>query len=467
MLTFFLDRQLDISLYEQLYQKIKLAIENGDLVQNEKLPSKRKLASHLKISQTTVESAYSQLLVEGYLKSKPKVGYFVAANLDLLYKMNSPKQTKLAVKRKEDYLIDFKTNQVDAVNFPYDRFARIEREVVLDKLKNNLNRGDSFGVYEFRERIAEILYAYRGINAKAEQIVVGSGSEHLILLLVLLLGRDKIYAVEEPSYLKNYQLYQIYGVNVKAIGLDDEGILIEDLKKEKANIVHTTPSHQFPKGIVTTITRRLELLHWANESDTRYIIEDDYDSEFRFSGNPIPAMKGMDKADKVIYMNSFSKTLAPSFRISFMVLPEKLVNKYQKELAFFSSSVPTVNQLILERFIKSNEYERHLNRMKNNYKTKRDYLISLLEKSDFKDKIKIYGEEAGLHFLVNIQTEKSEDYLVEKAKDEGIRVYGLSEYTINRCNLSFEKTIVFGYSNLSLEMLNQGVLLLEKAWKNI
>lgn len=467
MLTFFLDRQSDISLYEQLYRYLKQAIENGELKQDEKLPSKRKLANHLKISQTTVESAYSQLLAEGYLKSKPKVGYFVAANLDLLYKMNSPKQTKLNIKSKEDYLIDFKTNQVDAVNFPYERFARIEREVVLDKLKNNLNRGDSFGVYELRERIAEILYAYRGINAKAEQIVVGSGSEHLILLLVLLLGRDKVYAVEEPSYLKNYQLYLAYGADVKAVGLDNEGIIIEGLRKEKTDIVHTTPSHQFPKGIVTTITRRIELLHWANEEDSRYIIEDDYDSEFRFSGNPIPAMKGMDKADKVIYMNSFSKTIAPTYRISFMVLPQKLVNKYQKELAFFSSSVPTVNQLILERFIKSNEYERHLNRMKNNYKLKRDHLIYLLENSEFKDKIKIYGEEAGLHFLVDIKTLKSEEYLVEKAKDEGVRIYGLSEYTINKCNLSVDKTIVFGYSNLSLEMLDKGVMLLEKAWKNI
>lgn len=467
MLTFFLDKLSELSLYEQLYVQIKLAIEEGKLKKNEKLPSKRKLANHLKISQTTVETAYGQLLAEGYILAKPKVGYFVTLDLDLLYKNIKDPSISLNTIKETEYLIDFRTNQVDSLNFPYEKFARIEREIVLDKLKSNINRGDIFGVYEFRQRIAEVLFAYRGIKALPEQIVVGSGSEHLILLLVLLLGRDKVYAVEDPSYLKNYQLYNAYGVKVKPIALDIEGINTELLKTEKCDIVHTTPSHQFPKGIVTGVKRRIELLRWASEKESRYIIEDDYDSEFRFSGNPIPAMKGLDKFDKVIYMNSFSKSLAPSFRISFMVLPEKLINDYREKLAFFSSSVPTSNQLILERFIASGEFEKHLNRMKNNYKQKRDYLINLINNSKLKDKLKIYGEEAGLHFLVNVLTEKTEEYLVEKAKEKGVRVYGLSEYYIKKNESTEQKTIVIGYSNLDLEKLKTGVELLEKAWKNI
>ena len=467
MLTFFLDRTSDTPIYEQLYNEIKKAIENKLLKENDKLPSKRKLANHLKISQTTIESAYNQLLAEGYIKSKVKVGYFVAADLGFLYRYEQINQIDIKPKPKEVYAVDFKTNQVDSLNFPYDKLAKIERDIILDKLPNYINRGDNFGVYELRERISEVLFSYRGIKASPEQIIVASGSEHLLLLLVMLLGREKTFGVEDPSYIKNYLLYKSYGVKVKGITLGEEGLDVEELIKSSIDIIHTTPSHQFPKGIVTPIKRRLELLNWASKKENRYIIEDDYDSEFRFFGNPIPAMKGMDKFDKVIYLNSFSKTLSPSFRISFMVLPERLINLYHQDLDFFSSSVPTLNQLVLESFIKSGEYERHLNRMKNIYKAKRDYLIELLESSKFKDKIEVFGEEAGLHFLIKVSTERSESYLINQAKEKSIRVYGLSEYYIEKHNEEEDKIIVIGYSNLSNSSLKEGVKNLEEAWENI
>ncbi|MDY0024247.1 MAG: PLP-dependent aminotransferase family protein, partial [Candidatus Izemoplasmatales bacterium] len=303
MLTFFLDRTSDTPIYEQLYNEIKKAIENKLLKENDKLPSKRKLANHLKISQTTIESAYNQLLAEGYIKSKAKVGYFVAADLSFLYRYEQINQIDIKPKPKEVYAVDFKTNQVDSLNFPYDKLAKIERDIILDKLPNYINRGDNFGVYELRERISEVLFSYRGIKASPEQIIVASGSEHLLLLLVMLLGREKTFGVEDPSYIKNYLLYKSYGVKVKGITLGGEGLDVEELIKSSIDIIHTTPSHQFPKGIVTPIKRRLELLNWASKKENRYIIEDDYDSEFRFFGNPIPAMKGMDKFDKVIYLN--------------------------------------------------------------------------------------------------------------------------------------------------------------------
>lgn len=467
MLTFFLDKQSGLPLYEQLYEQIKLAIAEGKLKKNEKMPSKRKLANHLKISQTTIESAYSQLLVEGYINSIPKVGYFVTTDLELLTNRRQLPVQEYGKMKEDEFLVDFKTNQVDSESFPYEKFAKIERDVVLDDFKNNLNRGDSFGVYDFRNKIAEILFSYRGIKASPEQIIVGSGSEHLILLLTLIFGRDKTYAVEDPSYLKNYLLYQTYGVRIKGIKLDDEGISLAELMKQKCDVVHVTPSHQFPSGIVTPIKRRLELLRWANENNNRYIIEDDYDSEFRFSGNPIPALKSLDKFDKVIYMNSFSKTLAPAFRISFMVLPPNLIKAYHDNLGFFSSSVPTANQLILARFIALGEYEKHLNRMKNNYKQKRDYLLRLLLESELKSKLEIMGEEAGLHFLIKIDTEQKESDLVEMAKNKGIRVYGLNEYFIDKTQEDSYKTIVFGYSNLSFEQMKTGVEILTQVWKNI
>jgi GntR family transcriptional regulator/MocR family aminotransferase len=391
----------------------------------------------------------------------------VTTNLDFLSQTKTLKSKKAFRKVTKEYEIDFKTNQVDAADFPYKAFAKIERDTVLDQLNQHLNRGDSFGLYELRERISNILFSYRGIKATPEQIVIGSGSEHLILLLVLLLGRDRIYAVEDPSYIKNYQLYQAYGVNVKTITLDNQGLRMDELGNSRAEIVHTTPSHQFPKGIVTQVERRLELIKWASEKSSRYLIEDDYDSEFRFFGSPIPAMKVMDRFDKVIYLNSFSKTLAPSFRLSYMVLPERLIDIYHENLSFFSSSVPLINQLVMEQFIHSGEYERHLNRMKNTYKLKRDYLINLLSNSSFSSKIKVYGEEAGLHFLVNFMTNFSENALVEMAKKYGVRVYGLSEYSLSSCEVSSVKTIVFGYSNLTTEEMKKGVDKLEVAWKNI
>jgi GntR family transcriptional regulator/MocR family aminotransferase len=467
MLTFFLDKNSEIPLYEQLYQAIKTAIINQELSKDEKLPSKRKLSAHLEISLTTVETAYSQLLAEGYIKSIPKVGFFIATNVDLSFNKKIIKEKKYISEKQKKYLIDFKTNQVDDKLFPYERLAKIEREVILDKLKNQINQGEMFGCYEFRSRISDILFAYRGIQAKPEQIIVGSGSEGLLALLVMLLGRNKTFAVENPSYIKNFKLYQAYGVKVKPVDLDSEGILINDLQKNKVDVVHTTPSHQFPMGIITSVSRRLELLNWVNSKDDLYIIEDDYDSEFRYFGTPIPAMKGLDKHDRVIYMNSFTKTLFPGLRISFLVLPERLISKYVKEFSFHSSSVPMINQLTIAEFISRGEYEKHLNRMKTNYKFKRDYLLSLLYKSSFSQKISVSGEDSGTHFLLKIETEKSEDYLIKKASNMGVRVYGLSEYYLNNDLNEKFKTIVIGYANLTKEDMIKGVSLLEEAWKNI
>jgi GntR family transcriptional regulator/MocR family aminotransferase len=283
----------------------------------------------------------------------------------------------------------------------------------------------------------------------------------------MLLGRNKTFAVENPSYIKNFKLYQAYGVKVKPVDLDSEGILINDLQKNKVDVVHTTPSHQFPMGIITSVSRRLELLNWVNSKDDLYIIEDDYDSEFRYFGTPIPAMKGLDKHDRVIYMNSFTKTLFPGLRISFLVLPERLISKYVKEFSFHSSSVPMINQLTIAEFISRGEYEKHLNRMKTNYKFKRDYLLSLLYKSSFSQKISVSGEDSGTHFLLKIETEKSEDYLIKNASNMGVRVYGLSEYYLNNDLNEKFKTIVIGYANLTKEDMIKGVSLLEEAWKNI
>jgi GntR family transcriptional regulator/MocR family aminotransferase len=465
MITLFFDSNSKTPLYEQLYTHIKDSIEKNELKENEKLPSKRKLASHLKVSVITVETAYNQLLAEGYIKSKPKSGFYVLPYVSLkpikkksnsIYKIN---------KDKPIYQIDFRTNQVDVENFPYQIISKIEREVLLDEYRNQINNNDFLGYYKLRERISEFLFAYRGIDTDPESIVIGSGSEYLVSLLILLLGRDKVYGVEEPGYLKNYRLYLDYGANAKTIGLDDQGINMFDIGN--ADVLHVTPSHQFPKGIVTTIRRRNELLNWAYENEERYIIEDDYDSEFRFSGNPIPAMKGLDQLDRVIYINSFSKSISPSLRISFMVLPKKLMSIYHKTYSYFTCSVPMITQMVLAKFMETLEYERHLNRMKILYKSKRDYLIKLLKESTFGHNIKIIGEEAGLHFLIEINTKQSLNSLVEAAKSVGVKVNSIEEYCLEKSKTSREKIIVLGYSHLSNIQFEQAVKLLEKVWSNL
>ncbi|QLY39917.1 PLP-dependent aminotransferase family protein [Hujiaoplasma nucleasis] len=464
MITFYFGDTKDMPMYEQLYKYLKEAIENNELHADEKLPSKRKLAAHLKISQTTIETAYMQLLAEGYIRSVPKVGYFVLSHLVFPKK----RKVKETIKKKEvvTYAYDFKTNMVDADDFPYQKYAKIEREIILDKLSKSINKMDYFGLYSFREKIADILFAYRGIEAAPEQIVIGSGSEHLISLLVLLLGRDKLILTEDPSYIKNYLLYKEYGARVDVCDLDDQGMSIDQLKSLSADVIHITPAHQYPTGIITPISRRIELLDWVNENDHRYIVEDDYDSEFRFTGNPIPALKVLDEFDKVIYMNSFSKSISPSIRVSFMVLPRKLVKRYQESFSYFSCSVPITTQLALQAFIESNEFEKHLNRMKNIYKNKRDTLIKFLN-LHFGHRISIKGSDAGLHFLVEIKTDLKEDQLIELAKKQSIRVYGLGEYYIKRIKRYPYPILIFGYSHLKLEDIENACVYLRQAWKEI
>ncbi len=463
MITLFFDSNSKTPLYEQLYIHIKNVIHKNELKANEKLPSKRKLASHLKISVITVESAYNQLMAEGYIKSKPKSGFYVLPYIRL--KTGAKSQTETLIKRKPiktKYLVDFQTNQVDSLHFPYSVLSKIERDILLDEYHKHINHMDYTGYYELRERITEFLFEYRGIETTPESIVIGSGSEYLISLLILLLGRDKVFGVEEPGYLKNYRIYLDYGASASTIGLDDSGVDLSQFGN--VDVIHVTPSHQFPKGIVTTIARRIELLNWAYKNDNHYIIEDDYDSEFRFSGNPIPAMKGLDKADKVIYMNSFSKSLAPSLRLSFMVLPKKLMNRYHKFFSYFTCSVPMITQLTIERFMKSGEYEKHLNRMKILYKNKRDYLISLFQNSELNEKIEIIGEEAGLHFLIKLNTDVELSELVNMAKQVGVRVNGINEYCLEPSKKQSEKIIVLGYSHLENKDFDMAIKLLEKAW---
>jgi GntR family transcriptional regulator/MocR family aminotransferase len=465
MFTFYIDRKSKVPIYVQLYQFIRSQIENGLMEANEKLPSKRKLSNHLKISQITVDSAYQQLVVEGYIKSVAKSGFYVEeyGNHDFInnYKHEEPIISKI----KEVYIIDFKTNVVDTNLFPNKTWAKLAREVLSENSYEMVNVTNPQGLYELREEIAKYLQEYRGINVHPDQIILGAGSDLLIGLIIQLIGRTSVYAIENPGYSKVYQIFKYYDVTTIPIGLDEYGLKVSELEETKANLVQVTPSHQFPTGSIMPIRRRLELLNWANKDPNHYILEDDYDSEFRFYGQPIPALQGLDN-NKVIYLNTFTKTIAPSLRISYLVLPINLLNKYIINQTYYSCSIPNFDQYILYKFMQGGYFERHINRMRNTYKERLESLIDTLNKSSLADIVKVYGHDAGLHFMLQVNNNMTETEIVNAAKGVGIKVYGLSGY-YHLDNSSIPKsTIVIGYSSLTITEIQTAINLLEKVWVN-
>lgn len=466
MLTYIFDNASQMPMYEQLYRFIRTEIENGRLHSEEKLPSKRQLAAHLKISIITVGAAYAQLVAEGYLRAVPKSGYFVQP-----FEGSLPEKTSASVQvplrqqeEQERHTYDFKTNVVDTNLFPFAIWAKLAREVLSESSHELLNVTHPQGALALRKEIADYLYNFRGIKASADQIVVGAGSEYMLGLLIQLLGRKSVYALENPGYSKIHKIFTSNDVRAVPVCLDDQGLSVDCLRHTSANIVHVTPSHQFPLGIIMPVRRRISLLNWARESSDRYILEDDYDSEFRFSGHPIPALQGLDSAGKVIYTNAFTKSLAPSLRISYMVLPPQLLERYHERFMFYSCTVPNFEQYTLCKFMNRGYFERHLSRMRNAYKERRDLFIAAVGQSKLAGVVDLIGYDAGLHLLMRINNGMDEEQLVAAAKAEGVRVYGLSEYYSFPTGNCPKATIVIGYSGFQSRDLSTAVERLDKAW---
>lgn len=420
MLTYELKKSPGVPLYEALYRCIRSDILSGALKPGEKLPSKRALSSHLEVSKITVETAYNQLLAEGYICSREKVGYFVEA-----VERPVPRETVAQAETTENPptpVLDLTGTGTE--HFPFSVWSRLQREVMLDYGEKLLQPMPHQGIRELRQAIADHLAAFRGLETDPEHILIGAGTDFLYNLLIQLLGRDKIYAVEEPGYGKIRKIYAAGGVRCISAPMDSRGVRPDGLGD--AQVLHFSPSHHFPTGLVTPVQRRMELLNWAKEKDG-WIIEDDYDSEFRFDAHPMPAMQSLDHS-RVIYMNSFSKTLAPSIRISYLVLPSQLMAQFRETLGFYSCTVASFEQYTLARFLSRGHFEKHINRMRKFYKNRRNRVVSLLERSPFAEKITILEQDAGLHFLVKVDTCLSDGELTEKLLAAGIRVKPLSSY---------------------------------------
>ena len=440
MLTYELKKSPGLPLYEALYRCIREDILAGKLPAGSKLPSKRALAANLEVSKITVEGAYNQLLAEGYIQSREKVGYFV----EDLERISRPAPTYAPSAEEKPSLLDLSVGGL--ARFPFSVWSKLQREVMLDLGQQLLLPLPNQGLWELRLAIAQHLAQFRGMQVSPENILVGAGTDFLYNLLIQLLGRDKQYAVEEPGYGKIRKIYAAGGVDCVSAPMDNKGVIPESLTH--AQVLHISPSHHFPPGIITPLDRRQALLQWANEGD-RYIIEDDYDSEFRFNAHPMPAMYSMAPQGKVIYMNTFSRTLAPSIRISYMVLPETLMAQFQKRLGFYSCTVPSFEQYTLARFLSRGHFEKHINRMRKFYKSRRNRVLSAIENCAYSPYLTILEENAGLHFLLKVDTSLSDGALVQYCRAMGLDVRTLSSYYHETPNHPDTRCLVVNYSGLS------------------
>ena len=456
MLTYELKKAPGVPLYEALYRCILEDILNGTLAPGEKLPSKRALADNLKVSKITVEAAYDQLLSEGYIRSKEKVGYFVEA---VSQKPREAAVSSPVPAEPETAYIDLTAN--GPAHFPFSVWSRLQRQVMLDLGERLLRPMPNQGALELRQAIAAHLAAFRGMRVDPENILIGAGTDFLYNLLIQLLGRDKVYAVEEPGYGKIRKIYAAGGVECISAPMDDKGVRPDRLGR--AQVLHISPSHHFPTGLVTPVSRRKELLSWAADGG-KWIIEDDYDSEFRFDAHPMPAMQSLDP-QRVIYMNSFSKTLAPSIRISYMVLPPALMAAFQKKLGFYSCTVPSFEQYTLSRFLSRGHFEKHLNRMRKFYKNRRNTVISMLKTCAFSHQLTILEQDAGLHFLLKVDTELSDDALTQRLEAAGIRVRMLSSYYHDQPQ-THRRCLVVNYSGLKEDALAKALEMLPGILQN-
>jgi GntR family transcriptional regulator/MocR family aminotransferase len=458
MLTYDLERRGNLARYDYLYRCIKEDILAGRLVAGQKLPSKRSLARNLETAVATVENAYAQLLAEGYLIAQEKRGYFVGPVESPLQPPpdSLPPLSQTEAEPPRRWLLDLTRGDTGTEGFPFSVWARLMRRVLTEQGEALLRPMPHSGVPELRQAIARHVYQFRGISVHPDQIVVGAGTEYLYNLIVQLLGADQLYGVEDPGYSKAARVYELNGASCAFLPVDQQGVLPEAVEAADVQVLHLSPNHQFPTGVVTPIARRLLLLKWAEQQEGRYIIEDDYDSEFRFVGRPIPTLQSIDQGRHVIYMNTFSRSLAPSLRISYMILPRPLLARYRSRLGFYSCTVPAMEQYTLARFLEEGHFESHVNRMKVFYRGQRDAVLTALRASPLADRVHVLGEQAGLHFLLQLDTDKTDAELAERAEAFDIRLSFLSDYQ-RKPGVAPPHILVINYPGLELARLAQAL----------
>ncbi len=452
-----------LPLYQQLYQQLRREIQSGALAPGEKLPSKRKLSEQLGVSINTVEGAYTQLEAEGFVAASPRRGFFVLETGQL------PQQSRPLPPAPPEpepphpaYLVDFSPSGMARQQFPFGVWRRLLRNCFNEYDDRLLLRTPQQGDPGLRQAVADYLYRARGVRCTPEQIVIGAGSDNLLFMLSYILPEALTLAVENPLYNHAHALFSRMGHRVCAIPVGPDGILLSALPQTGSVLVYTTPSHQYPLGYAMPIGQRTALLRWSGLGPSRYIIEDDYDSEFRYSSRPIPSLQSIDRQGTVIYLGTFSRSVAPALRISYMVLPPTLLGLFREKYLGFSSTVSAFEQAVLREFMKLGHFETHVNRMRIYYRARRQCLVEAL--SPLAQWVEILGEPAGHHLTLRVKDGTPEAQLVASARQAGVRVYPVSPYFLTEVPPEYRSTVLLGFGGLTDQEIRQGVSLLGRAW---
>ena len=445
--------------YKQIYQQLKTLIEQGSLKSNDCLPSIRRLAESLQVSRNTTLTAYEQLVAEGYIRGEGRKGYFVnVLEQVFLQEEDLPAYMKKAKEKLPAVKIDFRAGAVDQAHFPLKTWRKFANEAL--HLDESFVYGDPFGEPLLKEQLVQYLLQARGVKSEADDIIIGSGTQQMLLYLGLILKRDfASVIVEDPGYSGARQSFQLNDFELEALPVLEHGAQLQLLAQMRSRLLYVTPSHHFPYGVTMSIQQRQTIIQWAQEVDG-YIIEDDYDSEFRYAQQPFPALASIDHA-RVIYIGTFSKSFLPGIRLSYMVLPKTLTHRYKEKFMQFEHNASSLHQLTMAAFMEQGEWTRHIKRMRIIYKHKMNYLVKLL-KQQFGHLITVLGEHSGLYVLVKVHVHQTEQQLIQCAAQYGVNVYPTSPYFLQQSTT--EPILQLGFSKLQLTDIQQGVHLLGKAW---
>jgi GntR family transcriptional regulator/MocR family aminotransferase len=448
-------------LYQQIYERIKEMILEGMIKANVKLPSKRMLADQLDVSINSVSYAYGQLLAEGYIYSIERKGYFVE-NITKFIDQGNVLENKFPPDLKEKQVdkngwLSLSHMASDISIFPFKEWLKCEQKTSQFHKRELSEITHPQGPYIVRKTICRMIALSRGVICEPEQIVISAGTQLLVHQLMSMQKKKTIFAMENPGYARINKLIRNMQFEVVPISLDGQGMNINELEASKAHFAYVTPSHQFPTGKIMPISRRIELLNWAAQADDRYIIEDDYDSEFKYETNSIPSLQGLDRNLRVIYMGTFSKTMLPGLRISYMVLPPDLLREYHQHYADFMQNGNSTMLFSLHYFIDNGEYARYVKMMNHKYENKRRILITELQKR-FQERIHIADVPAGLHFLAHFQTDKSYQEIEARAAQKKLEIYTIRRFTLKEDNHeTTQKDLVIGFANIKEEKIPEAV----------
>ncbi len=464
-----IDHESQKPIYHQIYEQIKHDILKGNLPIGTRITSTRSLASELHVGRNTVENAYAQLVLEGYITSVASSGY-VVNNLQFDLNHNTTERfttsgAELSISECDAGGIhySFQYGSLDAASFPYQLWRRYMTDVLDGPEAQDVHgEGEAKGNMDLRIQLMKYLYHSRGVNCKPEQIVICSGTQSALEIMIKIFPyTEKKVAMEEPCYNGASVIFRSNGFEILPIPVCENGIELNKLAASSARMVHIAPSHQFPMGAVMPIHQRIEILKWAQEHNN-IIIEDDYDSEFRYNGRPIPSLQSIDQYERVIYVGTFSKALSPGLRMAYMILPTWLLPEYEERFTGYHCTVPLIEQKILARFMADGYWEKHIRKICLSQKKKHDILIDAI-KQNMGNKVRIYGHQAGLHILLEFLDGQQEEELVRKALEYKIKVCPVSPFWLNKQNYS-NNALVLGYGMIPEKDIPRAVEILSHAW---